>query len=67
MEWKEHVRWFAPVLATVVAFIVTYYGPRLAEKDRLRKAALVLFTIAFLASAVAGLFGAFLNKVAPIR
>jgi hypothetical protein len=67
MEWKEHVGWFAPVLATAVAFIVTYYGPRLAEKTQLRKAALVLFTIAFLASAVAGLFGAFLNKVAPIR
>jgi hypothetical protein len=67
MEWKEHVGWFAPILATAVAFIVTYYGASLAEKDRLRKAALVLFTIAFAASAVAGLFGAFLNKVAPIR
>jgi hypothetical protein len=67
MEWKEHVGWFAPILATAAAFIVTYYGASLAEKDRLRKAVLVLFTIAFAASAVAGLFGAFLNKVAPIR
>ena len=67
MEWKEHVGWFAPILATAAAFIVTYYGASLAEKDRVRKAALVLFTIAFAASAVAGLFGAFLNKVAPIR
>ena len=67
MEWKEHVGWFAPILATAAAFIVTYYGSSLAEKDRVRKAALVLFTIAFAASAVAGLFGAFLNKVAPIR
>jgi hypothetical protein len=67
MEWKEHVGWFAPILATAAAFIVTYYGARLAEKNQLRKAALVLFTIAFLASAVAGSFGAFLNKVAPIR
>jgi hypothetical protein len=67
MEWKEHVGWFAPILATAAAFIVTYYGASLAEKDRLRKATLVLFTIAFAASAVAGLFGAFLNKVAPIR
>lgn len=67
MEWKEHVGWFAPILATAAAFIVTYYGTTLAEKDRIRKAALVLFTIAFAASAVAGLFGAFLNKVAPIR
>jgi hypothetical protein len=67
MEWKEHVGWFAPILATAAAFIVTYYGIRLAEKNQLRKAALILFTIAFLASAVAGSFGAFLNKVAPIR
>jgi hypothetical protein len=67
MEWKEHVGWFAPILATAAAFIVTYYGARLAEQNRLRKAALVLFTIAFIASAVAGLFGAFLNKVAPVR
>jgi hypothetical protein len=26
-----------------------------------------LFTLAFAAAAVAGLFGAFLNKVAPVR
>ena len=67
MEWKEHVGWFAPILATAAAFIVTYYGTRLVENNRLRKAALVLYTIAFLASAAAGLFGAFLNKVAPIQ
>jgi len=67
MEWKEHVGWFAPILATAAAFIVTYYGLRLAEKNHLRQAALVLFTIAFLAAAAAGLFGAFLNKIAPIR
>lgn len=67
MEWKEHVGWFAPILATAVAFLVTYYGSALVEKNRLRKAILVIFSIAFLASAVAGIFGAFLNKVAPIR
>jgi len=67
MEWKEHVGWFAPILATAAAFIVTYYGASLAENNRLRKSVLVLFTIAFAASAVAGLFGALLNKVAPIQ
>ena len=67
MEWKEHVAWFAPILATVAAFLVTYYGARLIDKSRVRRAALVLFTIAFAASAVAGVFGAFINKVAPIR
>jgi len=27
MEWKEHVAWLSPVLATVVAFIVLSYAP----------------------------------------
>ena len=68
MEWKEHVGWVAPILATAVAFLVTYYGAeRLAKDKTLRNAALVLFILAFFADGVAGVFGAFLNKVAPIR
>ncbi len=66
MEWKEHVAWIAPILATAVAYIVTKYGARLAKDDEVRKAVIVLFTIAFFAAAVAGLFGAFINKAAPI-
>ncbi|MBI4492846.1 MAG: hypothetical protein HY690_08655 [Chloroflexi bacterium] len=65
MEWKEHVAWLAPILATAVAYVVIYYGPRLAQERRVRNALLVLFVLAFAAAAVAGLFGAFLNKVAP--
>jgi MFS family permease len=67
MEWKEHIGWFAPILATAVAFIVAYYGPQLAEDNRLRKAAIWLFAFAFFAAAVAGVFGAFLNKAAPVH
>ena len=67
MEWKEHVAWMAPILATAVAFIVTYYGERLIHQERMRRLAMALFTSAFLAAAVAGLFGAFINKAAPIR
>lgn len=66
MEWKEHIAWIAPILATAVAFIVVYYKKELAEKESLRKTSLVLFCLAFFAAAVAGLFGAFINKVAPI-
>lgn len=66
MEWKEHVAWIAPMLATAVAVIVTSYGPRLVRDNRMRKFALALFIAAFLAAAIAGLFGAFLNKAAPI-
>jgi len=67
MEWKEHVAFIAPILATAVAFTVSYYREELASRQDIRRAALVLFTIAFLAAGVAGVFGAFINKVAPIR
>ena len=65
MEWKEHVAWLAPILATAVAFIVSYYGAQLAEKPKIRRTALILFCMAFFAAAAAGLFGAFINKVVP--
>lgn len=67
MEWKEHVAWIAPILATAVAFIAMYYGPRLVGDRRLRNITTALFVLAFLGAAVAGLFGAFLNKTAPVR
>jgi hypothetical protein len=67
MEWKEHVGWLAPMAATVVAFAVTYYGPSLAKKVGERRALLIFFIVAFIAAATAGVFGAFINKVAPIR
>jgi hypothetical protein len=67
MEWKEHVGWLAPIAATVVAFAVTYYGPTLAKKVGERRALMVFFVLAFATAAVAGIFGAFINKVAPVR
>lgn len=67
MEWKEHVAWIAPFAATVVAYAVTYYGPILARKPSERRAIMIFFVVAFLTAAVAGIFGAFINKVAPIR
>ncbi len=67
MEWKEHVAWLAPILATAVAYMVTKYGARLAKDEQVRKAVIVLFSIAFFTAAVAGLFGAFINKAAPVH
>lgn len=66
MEWKKHVAWFAPVLATTVAFIVWRYGDQIAYDARLRWTLVVLFCISFAAAAAAGLFGAFITKAAPI-
>ncbi len=66
MEWKEHVAWFAPILATVVAYIVWRYGDQLAENSKLRKATLIIFILAFASAAVAGLLGALITKNAPV-
>jgi hypothetical protein len=67
MEWKEHVAWIAPILATAVAFVVLRYGMSLSRCDAVRKACLVMFTLAFLAAAIAGAFGAFITKAAPVN
>ncbi len=67
MEWKEHVGWLAPIAATVVAFAVTYYGPSLAKRVGERRALMIFFIASFAAATAAGVFGAFINKVAPIR
>lgn len=66
MEWKEHVAWLAPFAATIVAFIVQYYGASLAKLPQIRRAAMIFFIVAFLAAAAAGAFGAFITKAAPI-
>jgi hypothetical protein len=67
MEWKEHIAWLAPILATVVAFIVVYYGANLIRHDRVRRTAMTLLVMAFGFAAVAGALGAFITKVAPVR
>ncbi|MEK7468614.1 MAG: hypothetical protein AAB074_14485 [Planctomycetota bacterium] len=66
MEWKEHVSWLSPFLITAAAFLVTAYGRELARQDALRRTVLMLYGLAFFSAAVGGLFGAFINKVAPI-
>jgi hypothetical protein len=67
MEWKEHVAWLSPILATAVAFIVLYYGQTLIKHDRVRRTAMTLFVLSFTFAAVAGAFGAFITKVAPVK
>ena len=66
MEWKEHIAWLAPILATTAAFVVTRYRSQLAEDAEIRRAAILLFTLAFISAGIAGLLGALINKAAPI-
>lgn len=65
MEWKEHVGWITPILATAVAFVVLRYGPQLARDPKLRRSLITLLVIAFGAALVAGGLGAFISKIAP--
>jgi hypothetical protein len=67
MEWKEHVAWLCPMLATSVAYVVVRYGPRLAREKQIRLALMVLFTLAFLTAGAGALFGALITKVIPIH
>jgi len=67
MEWKEHVAWIAPLLATAVAFTVTYHGTSLIRHQGVRRALVAFFTAAFAIAAIAGALGAFITKAAPVR
>jgi hypothetical protein len=66
MEWKEHVAWFCPILATAVFFVVWRYGNQIAANPKLRVAVAVLFMLAFSSAAIAAFFGAFITKAAPL-
>lgn len=66
MEWKEHIAGISPILATLVAFIVLYYGAGLILHERLRRTTLALFVLAFAIAAVAGILGALITKTAPL-
>jgi hypothetical protein len=67
MEWKEHVSWLAPIAITMVAYVTMKYGRAITQHRNMRIAVLGFALAAFVATGVAGAFGAFLNKYAPVR
>ncbi|PZR73793.1 MAG: hypothetical protein DLM73_09665 [Chthoniobacterales bacterium] len=66
MEWKEHIAWASPILATVVVFIVTYYGAELASRNDLRRAATWFLVLTLAAAVIGGVLGALIYKAVPI-
>jgi|SRR5664279_198223 len=66
MEWKEHIAWAAPLLATAVGFIVTYYGAALATRNDLRRASMVFLFLCFVASVIGGVLGFLIYKAMPV-
>jgi hypothetical protein len=67
MEWKEHVAWLAPIAMTMVAYVTWKYRQAITKPRHMRTAVLVFALAAFIATGIAGAFGAFLNKYAPVR
>jgi hypothetical protein len=67
MEWKEHVSWLAPIAITMVAYVTMKYGRAIIHHKNMRVAVLGFALAAFIATGIAGAFGAFLNKYAPVR
>lgn len=66
MEWKEHVAWIAPFVATAVAVGVFLYGKQLAVDNRARKYIIYLFVVSFAVAGIAGVLGALITKAAPV-
>jgi hypothetical protein len=66
MEFKEHVAWLAPLLATVVAFAVFRYNIALANYPEARRMIIAFFAISFALAGIAGLLGALITKAAPV-
>ncbi len=65
MEWKEHIAWIAPMLATAAAFIVLYYREDLIKNQTARKIATGLLIAALVpggAAERAGLQGPRIRK-----
>lgn len=65
-EWKEHIAWIAPMLATAAAFIVVYYRSDLIRNQFARRLAMGLLIGAFVCAVIAGLLGALVTKKAPV-
>jgi hypothetical protein len=67
MEWKENVAWLAPIAITMVAYVTLRYRHAIAWSSQMRAGVLGFAVAAFIATGIAGAFGAFLNKYAPVR
>jgi uncharacterized membrane protein len=67
MEWKEHIGWIAPIVLTMLAFVLLRETRSLQRNPRLRNAVIGFAVVGLFSTAVAGLFGAMLDKAAPVQ
>lgn len=67
MEWKEHVAWIAPMAGTMVAWVLLKHRAAWNAQRAVRTAVLGFAVASFLAAAIAGSWGAMINKRAPVQ
>jgi len=67
MEWKEHVAWIVPITISMAAVVVARYGTDLRNHPRLKSAVLTAILFSFASSAIAGFWGAMIDKAAPVE
>ena len=67
MEWKEHVAWIAPMSSTMVAFVLLKHRAAWNATRSVRTTVLGFAAVAFLAAAIAGGWGAMIDKKAPVQ
>jgi hypothetical protein len=65
MEWKVHIGWTTPFLATAVAFTALRYRRRLVADRLVRKVMTIMLLLAFAGALVAAGLGAVVNVAAP--
>jgi hypothetical protein len=65
MEWKVHIGWTTPFLATAVAFTALRYRHRLVADRLVRKVMTIMLLLAFAGALVAAGLGAVVNVTAP--
>jgi hypothetical protein len=65
MEWKVHIGWTTPFLATAVAFVALRYRRRLVADRLVRKVMTIMLILAFAGALVAAVLGAVVNVTAP--
>ena len=67
MEWKEHVAWIAPMAATMVAWVMTKHRAAWNASCQVRNAVMGFAAAALLTAALAGGWGAMIDKAAPVE
>ena len=67
MEWKEHIAWMSAIAMTVVAYLLTTCRASMKEHPQIRIALMGFILTALLSAGIAGVFGAMINKYAPVQ